>query len=48
MNDQENAAAEALLVKLKSADPDNAVQLANAYQALTQGAANRKNAETPK
>lgn len=45
MNEQEQKAADALLGKLKTSSGEEAANLATAYQALTQGAFNRKNAE---
>ena len=46
MNEEEKTAAKALLEKMQiTANANEAVQLANAYQALCQGAFNRKQAE---
>lgn len=45
MNKNEQAAADALLEKLKDAAPNDAVQFATAYQALAQGVLCRKQAE---
>jgi hypothetical protein len=45
MNDKEKTTADALLDKLAKAAPEDVVQFAQAYQALTQGATNRTNAE---
>lgn len=45
MNETEQKTADGLLEKLKSAPANEVVQYATAYQALTQGAVNRNNAQ---
>ncbi len=45
MNEQEQKAAVELLEKLQTASSTEVVQYATAYQALTQGAANRTSSE---
>jgi hypothetical protein len=48
MNNQEKTAAEQLLTKLQNAAPNDAVQIATAYQALMQGVLSRFHAENPR
>jgi hypothetical protein len=48
MNETEQKTAEAILEKLTLAPANEVVQYATAYQALTQGALNRKNSERAK
>jgi hypothetical protein len=45
MNKKEQKTAQSLLKKIQSARPNEVVQFGQAYQCLTQGALNRKNAE---
>jgi hypothetical protein len=47
MNEAEQKTAETLLEKIKTAPATEVTQYATAYQYLTQGALNRKNAERP-
>ncbi len=45
MNDKEKEVAASLLKQMETANPADAQALAAAYQHLTQGAFNRRNAE---